>query len=64
MVGMPVHKDEGAPGFRTLNPVAILRIEDADGRVLWEYGAETVHLPAPLDPRTGAGVYHDRHPGR
>jgi membrane peptidoglycan carboxypeptidase len=41
MVGMPVHKDEGAPGFRTLNPVAILRIEDADGRVLWEYGTAT-----------------------
>lgn len=41
MVGMPVHKGEGAPGFRTLNPVALLRIEDANGRVLWEYGQET-----------------------
>ncbi|MCD4687479.1 MAG: transglycosylase domain-containing protein [Anaerolineae bacterium] len=41
MVGMPVYEDEGAPGFRTLNPVAVLRIEDADGRVLWEYGTET-----------------------
>ena len=41
MVGMPVHKDQQIPGFRTLNPVAILRIEDADGRVLWQYGEET-----------------------
>jgi len=41
MVGMPVHKDEETPGFRTLNPVAILRIEDQNGRVLWQYGTET-----------------------
>jgi membrane peptidoglycan carboxypeptidase len=41
MVGMPVHKGEGAPGFRTLNPAAILRIEDSSGRVLWQYGEET-----------------------
>ena len=41
MVGMPVHEGEGGSGFRTLNPVAILRIEDADGRVLWQYGEET-----------------------
>lgn len=41
MVGVPVHEDQSAPGFRGLNPVAILRIEDADGRVLWEYGEET-----------------------
>lgn len=41
MAGMPVHEDQGVPGFRALNPVAVLRIEDADGRVLWEYGHET-----------------------
>ncbi|MEW6580611.1 MAG: transglycosylase domain-containing protein, partial [Chloroflexota bacterium] len=41
MIGMPVHKDQNIPGFRTLNPVAVLRIEDADGRVLWQYGEET-----------------------
>lgn len=41
MIGMPVHKDEETPGFRTLNPVAILRIEDEKGQVLWEYGSET-----------------------
>ncbi len=41
MVGMPVHKNQAIPGRRTLNPVAVLRIEDADGTVLWEYGQET-----------------------
>ncbi|MBN2306026.1 MAG: hypothetical protein JXQ72_16205, partial [Anaerolineae bacterium] len=41
MIGMPVHEDQQVPGFRSLNPVAVLRIEDADGRTLWEYGAET-----------------------
>jgi len=41
MVGMPVHENEGAPGYRALNPAAILRIEDADGAVLWEYGQDT-----------------------
>ena len=42
MVGMPVHEDQRTPGFRTLNPTAILRTEDADGRVLWQYSEETV----------------------
>ncbi len=41
MVGMPVHKDEETPGLRTLNPVSVLRIEDADGNVLWQYSSET-----------------------
>lgn len=41
MIGMPVRENQAAPGFRTLNPVAVLRIEDANGAVLWEYGEET-----------------------
>ncbi len=41
MVGMPVFKDQRAPGFRTVNPVGILRIEDDKGTVLWQYGDET-----------------------
>lgn len=41
MIGMPVHENQETPGFRTLNPVAVLRIEDADGNVLWQYGPET-----------------------
>ncbi len=42
MIGMPVHKDQSTPGFRTLNPATILRIEDAEGRVIWQYSEETV----------------------
>jgi membrane peptidoglycan carboxypeptidase len=41
MVGVPVHENQTVPGYRTLNPVSVLRIEDADGRVLWEYGPNT-----------------------
>ncbi len=33
-------------GFRQRNPVAVLRIEDADGNVLWQYDAEQVELNA------------------
>ena len=40
MGGTPVHEGQGAPGYRTLNPATVLRIEDADGRVLWEYSPE------------------------
>lgn len=31
-------------GFRQLNPVAVLRIEDDAGNILWEYNAEQVAL--------------------
>lgn len=48
MVGMPVHENEQIPGFRTLDPTAILRIEDADGRVLWQYGEETATFKSRL----------------
>jgi membrane peptidoglycan carboxypeptidase len=41
MVGMPVFEYQSVPGFRSLNPVAVLRIEDANGNVLWQYGQET-----------------------
>jgi membrane carboxypeptidase/penicillin-binding protein len=30
-----------ARGFRSRDPVAVLRIEDADGNILWEYPAES-----------------------
>lgn len=39
MVGAPVLKEQRVPGFRTLNPTSILRIEDNRGNVLWQYGA-------------------------
>ena len=35
-----VAREPIAPGFRGRDPVAILRIADADGRTLWEYDSE------------------------
>lgn len=35
--GTPVHASVARPGYRQLDPVSILRIEDAEGKVLWEY---------------------------
>ncbi len=37
MVGVPVPEAQRRPGYRELNPVAILRVEDRDGKVLWQY---------------------------
>ncbi|NDJ78659.1 MAG: hypothetical protein GYB65_20610, partial [Chloroflexi bacterium] len=41
MVGTPVLASESVPGFRTLDPVSILRIDDAQGQTLWQYGEDT-----------------------
>jgi membrane peptidoglycan carboxypeptidase len=38
MVGTPVPPFQARDGYRQLNPVAVLRIETAEGEVLWEYG--------------------------
>lgn len=37
MVGRPVPIEEQRPGYRELNPVSILRVEDAAGNILYEY---------------------------
>ncbi len=37
MAGQPVPADHQRPGYRTLDPVVILRVEDRDGLVLHEY---------------------------
>jgi membrane peptidoglycan carboxypeptidase len=37
MRGQPVLESEQRLGFRTLDPVAILRVEDKDGQVIYEY---------------------------
>jgi len=37
MIGVPVPRASERPGFRALDPVAVLRIEDAAGNTLWEY---------------------------
>ncbi len=37
MYGAPVPEDQRRAGFRELDPVAVLRVEDRDGKVLYEY---------------------------
>ncbi|MGQ9492455.1 MAG: transglycosylase domain-containing protein [Anaerolineae bacterium] len=37
MVGEPVPAEDLKPGFRELNPVAILRVENTEGDVIYEY---------------------------
>jgi len=37
MLGVPKPADKYEPGFRRLDPVSILRVTDAKGRVLYEY---------------------------
>lgn len=37
MVGQPRAEEKQRPGYRTLDPVAILRVEDRHGNVLYEY---------------------------
>ncbi len=37
MAGAPVLTDQRRPGYRELNPVAILKVEDSNGKVLYEY---------------------------
>lgn len=38
MRGTPTPEDQRRPGFRTLDPTLILRVEDRSGNILWEYG--------------------------
>ena len=37
MIGAPVPQEEARDGYRQLNPVAILRVEDSEGNVLYQY---------------------------
>ena len=48
MYGAPVPEDQRRPGYRELNPVAILRVEDRNGNVLYEYDQpESVDILSP-----------------
>jgi membrane peptidoglycan carboxypeptidase len=38
MRGRPVPQNARRPGFRTLDPTLLLRVEDRNGNILWEYG--------------------------
>jgi membrane carboxypeptidase/penicillin-binding protein PbpC len=37
MIGQPVPDSQQRLGFRTLDPVAVIRVEDKDGRIIYEY---------------------------
>lgn len=51
MAGQPVSEESRRPGFRSLDPTFILRIEDREGNVLWEYGQDGSFQRAPIvDP--------------
>jgi membrane peptidoglycan carboxypeptidase len=41
MAGVPVAEDRQRPGYRTLDPVPVLRVEDSKGEVLWKYERPT-----------------------
>jgi membrane peptidoglycan carboxypeptidase len=49
MAGSPVPEERQRPGYRTVDPVPVLRVEDSKGNVLWEYNSPTT-IPI-LDPR-------------
>jgi membrane peptidoglycan carboxypeptidase len=42
MAGTPIPEERRRPGFRTLDPTLLLRVETADGEVLWEYGEDII----------------------
>ena len=51
MHGRPTPDDRRRPGFRTLDPTLILRVEDNDGNILWEYGkGNTFSSSSVVDP--------------
>jgi penicillin-binding protein 1C len=73
MVGEAVPFENQKPGFRQLNPVAILRVEDAQGNVLYEYDEpqrqeilrpELAYLITNIlsDPRARSGTYGPNSP--
>lgn len=52
MVGRPIFFNDARPGYRQLDPVSVLRIEDANGKILWEYNntAGTFDRRSVLEP--------------
>jgi membrane peptidoglycan carboxypeptidase len=41
MAGAPIPEDRQRPGYRTVDPVPVLRVEDSKGEVLWKYETPT-----------------------
>ncbi|MBI5876078.1 MAG: transglycosylase domain-containing protein [Chloroflexi bacterium] len=49
MAGQPVPSTDRRPGYREVNPVSILRVEDPNGELLYEY--KKPEIKEVLDPR-------------
>ena len=49
MAGAPTPEDRQRPGYRTVDPVPVLRVEDSKGNVLWKYETPTT-IPV-VDPK-------------
>ncbi len=47
MIGKPIPRERVRPGYRELDPVAILRVEDRNGNVLYEYRPEERQILTP-----------------
>ncbi|TKJ31045.1 MAG: penicillin-binding protein [Chloroflexi bacterium B3_Chlor] len=56
MAGQPVPDDKLRPGYRELDPVAILRVEDANGNVLEEY--QSAELRDVISPQVAYVITH------
>jgi penicillin-binding protein 1C len=56
MAGQPIPEDKLRPGYRELDPVAILRVEDANGNVLEEY--RSPELKQILSPQVSYVITH------
>ncbi len=56
MTGQPVPVDKLRPGYRELDPVAILRVEDANGNVLEEY--QSPELREVVNPQVAYMMTH------
>jgi membrane carboxypeptidase/penicillin-binding protein PbpC len=41
MAGAVILEDRQRPGYRTVDPVPVLRVEDSNGEVLWKYESPT-----------------------
>ncbi len=48
MSGTPTPEELRRPGFRELDPSLILRVEDRDGTILWEYGQGNTFRRSPV----------------
>jgi 1A family penicillin-binding protein len=56
MTGQPVPEEKLRPGFRELDPVAILRVEDANGNILEEYNSP--ELREVISPQAAYVITH------